>query len=609
MHAERVTACMTAFASAAKNITIYPPNHPRVIERASAFVKEHEVLTSATTELIVGKHSFELDGVAITTDHLAVDWLRRRCRETGIGAIRIERNCRAHDVIAFASALIDYRPSQGVSLADSWCDKTAPVRPLALVIEDRRTPEQTSGATTTITEVAAVDDHTSLRDKLRAIADIPSIRQLAQSIADIDASSEEATEPVSLLAMITEVLPVKCPSDLTGLQKTIESILQRTHEQRQEAARTASNVRSAHLLRSAVDIAKTYFGRSNLGSTGSPQQPSGRPGDEAIQADLGALVRELAELPDASDVRLPPATELVEGAPTTTKELLGICLHGLTSAEAPDVRSNRMRTIATLVQHRPDDCIGVLDSYLLPGSRSNAIRLTVLRTLVDSGLDAIVRDRNYLDDGLLRTGFPEVLPIAARAFASPDEQARVRLALEDLAMMIDNGGAQAVASTGLLEDVATVLLLANCGGKTALQLLAHCESDAQNVQRALLNCVQGLDLPECEEVVVQVCAKGEIPADYVQRLLHSAARNQFDESLRNASAKLIREFVNAHLQELPAATLGPAIDVLQHAPSQETEHFLREIARLGRFSLRPDLRELRQHAVQTLELLSTRGRS
>ncbi|MGK0154679.1 MAG: hypothetical protein ACI9SE_001632 [Neolewinella sp.] len=126
---------MTAFASAIKNITIYPPDHPRVVERASAFVAEHATLEGTANELIFRKHELELDGVAIATDHLAVYWLRQRCRETGIGAIRIERNCQPHDVIAFASALIECRSGSGVSLAETWRDESACVRPVALAIE------------------------------------------------------------------------------------------------------------------------------------------------------------------------------------------------------------------------------------------------------------------------------------------------------------------------------------------------------------------------------------------------------------------------------------------------------------------------------------------
>lgn len=605
-HAERVAACVTAFASAIKNITIYPADHPRVFERASAFIAEHEALGCAAKQLIVGKDDVQLDGVSITTDHLAVDWLRRRCRETGTGAIFIEPNCCAHDVITFASALIACPPGSGISLADSWRDETACIRPLALVIEERRAPEQAGGAATASSEIAKFNPDASLHDKIRAIAGMPSIRHLTKSIAGCDTSDELATESVDLLAMIAEVLPVDCPTDPQGLQETIEDILQRTHGQLQDAARTDSNVRSAHLLRSAVDIAKTYFGRSSKGTTGAPQQPSGRPGDEAIQADLGALIRELKALPDASDVALPPATEFVENAPAMAKELLGICLYGLTSAEQPDVRSNRMRTIAEVVQQRPDDCTDLLDTYLLPGSRSTDMRLRLLRALVDRDLEALVRDRNYLDDALLRAGFPEVLPIAARVFKSPDELARVRQALDDLTTVIKNGGAKAAVSGGLLEDVATVQLLAHCGGKIALQLLANCKSNSPDVQQALLHCVQGIELPKCEQIVMHLYSKSEVPAHYVRRLLRSAARSELDDALRNASGGLIRDFVNAHLQQLPTEILGPAVDALRHAPSQETEQFLHELVRLGRFSLRRDLRELRRHAVQTLAALKTK---
>ncbi len=606
--------CVTAFASAIKNITIYPANHPRVIERATAFVAENKALTGPVNELIIHQDELALDGVSITTDHLAVDWLRRRCRETGIGSIRIERGCAPDDVIAFASALINCRPGSGRSLPDAWRDESASIRPVALVIEEHRSGQNADGTNADeegkpAATVQDIDPNASLQEKLQAIAKLPSVRELANAITTNDASDEQATETFDLLSIIMEVLPVDCPTDPEGLQETIENILRSTHAQLQTAGPSDDKARTAELLRSAVDIAKTYFGRSNKGRESTAKKPSGRPGDEVIQADLAAFLRELAELPDASDLRLPPAAVLAEDAPTTTKELLGICLYGLASNEGQDARSNRIRIIAALVQQRPDDCIEMLDTYLLAGSPSTAVRLTVLRILALKGLDAIIRDRNYLDDALLRAGFPEVLPIAARILTSPAEQARMREALDDLATVIENGGAQALAASGLLDDVATVQMLANCGGKIAPQLLADCESAEPGVQDVLLDYVKRLELPECESVAVNICATNAIPDHYVRRLLRAATRKQVNSAMRNASGKLIRRWLQAHMRLLPAATLAPAVAALKHVPSPETEQFLRELSRLGRFSFSSDLRELRRHAAQTLKTLKTKVRS
>lgn len=264
---DQVQQCVTAFASAVKNITIYPPSHPRVVERASDFSAKFSELTLSQVELVVGKEEFWLDDGAIPAEHMAVAWLLRRCRETGIGAIRIEARCHADDVITFATALINCRARSGTSLTDSWHDVTARVRPIALVIAERRLPDGASnrkGAPTSPrlrngpSQLQTWDATASLPDKLSTIAALPSVRALTEAIAASDTTGEQPNECADLMAMIASVLPVDYPTDADGLQATIENILEQTLDQLQAAARQGSRVRSAHLLRKFLEVNGVY---------------------------------------------------------------------------------------------------------------------------------------------------------------------------------------------------------------------------------------------------------------------------------------------------------------------------------------------------------------
>lgn len=617
---------MTAFASALKNITVYPPEHPRVVERATAFATAYVETVDRPQQLEVHKDGFAFDGERIDTDHLALAWLHARCRETGTGAIHLEPRCGPGDVIRFATAMIECRPGSGTSLAEHFPDASAAVRPVALVVEERNRAAPTAGeATGRAGEQPAqrepagpsiIDATASLTDKLRAIANLPSVVELTEAIAACESNALDPTADQSpneprtgfdLVEVVAEVLPVDCPSDPAGLQETIEDILRRTHAQLQLTANSERSARSADLLRSAVDIAKTYFGRSNEELDRSQEAPRGRPEDDAIQADVALLTVEMAGLPQASDLRLPAADELGEQAPATTRELLGICLHGLVHGTPEARASQRTATITRLVRNHPDECGEVLDSYLQPGAEPVGVRLPVLRALVHSGLDAIVRERRYLDDDLLRAGFPEILPIAARTFATRNEHARVRSALDDLATMIENGGLEVVAQARVLDDIATMQLLIHCGGKAAWQLLSHCAPEAMHAQRMLLQCAQGLQLPEPERVVVHVCASLDLPMDYLRRMLKAAALEQFDEGLRRESAGFLRQWVDANIHKQTASHLATAVQALRFAPGATTTSYLQELARSGRFSLRPGPRELRQHALATLKQLATEG--
>ena len=614
--ADRLAGCVASFASAVKNLTVYPKDHPRVVARADEFAQQFGACVADSQEITVVADGLRLAENEVAPDNLAVQWLAQRCREAGVRAIAIDPGCIPEDVIRFAEALVACRPGSGQSLPQTWHDESARVRPIELVVGDHHSAHggngNGNGSPPPEGELAVQGLRSGLGQQLREIAERPSVRNLIEAIESAggeEYASDEPGKQVDLVGAIGELIPADGPADVDALASTVEDILSRTLGEAMELVRSDRRVRGADVMRSAVQMARAFFARPETDAVAPQALPEGRPEDEHIQADLPALLAELNELPPAHDLRLPAAQELELGAPTTSRELLGICLHGLSETTDKDQRQIRVRWITALCARQPDAGLDVLDAYL--GATSpipQHARMDMLQDLVGAGLHETIRNGGYVDNELLRSGFPEVLALAARALRSPDERHRLRTALDDIAPLLDNGGAQAAADGGHLDATETISLLASTGGRTALQLLAHSRNES-GLREVLLERSRELGLPNTERVALKLHAADQLPRGYLQRLLRACARQDFIGSTRTATAEILCNFLEQNLRELPAVKLSVAIDALEEAPCPQARQCLKSVMRAGRFSLSSELRALRQQAREVLERMDAPRRT
>ena len=605
---------MTAFASAVKNLTIYPATHPRVLARAQEFTTLFEQQDCHVCELILSGKELLLDGKQLPSDHLALKWLSQRARETGLRGIRIERQCRADDVVLFAQALVACRASATVGLADTWDHPDAHVKPLALVVGETRADgkTRTSRAAGNREQAADMTDvGGSLAEKLESVAQSESVQSLLRQIELAGGGDTLGAENVNLLEMIGQLLPVDGPTDIAELTATVEQILARVQGEMHQVIRQDTRVRGAELLRSAVGLARTYFGRTTPEEKNRPELPAGRPEDARIVADVEALLTEYEALPSADGLRLPSSEPLDGRAPAVMHEVLGACLHSLKNTSDPARRRARLRLTAGLVKSYPTGLAEVLDTYLTATDDDQSLpiatRLSMLSGLVEGGLTDLLASRGYLDEEILQAGFPEVLRIAANAFHTEADFARMRRALDMLKPVLQNGGTKAAADAGLLDDEAVARLLARTGGDAALALLSHCESDEPGLLAVLADFVLTLECPPAERAVLRICNAHAVPAYFLRRLLRAADKGKFDDALRRASGELLREHVETHRLDMPLEQLREAIEALGMVPSDETEQLLQRLRTTGRFvNFGARARATRQAAIQTLHTLDQR---
>ncbi|MFN3240843.1 MAG: hypothetical protein ACE37K_04945 [Planctomycetota bacterium] len=489
------------------------------------------------------------------------------------------------------------------------------MRPLELVVGERRSAQATAapdGTPPPAGPPAVPDVPSDLRSLLQRIAERPQVRSLIEALAEAGGdgvATGSTTRQVDLLGVIGARIPADAPTELEPLAATIEQILSRTLEDAIELARCDSQVRGADLMRSAVQVAQTYFGRSDVAPPQSRALPSGRPEDDSIAADLPALLDELRALPAAEDLRLPPAHELDLGAPTIDRELLGICLHGLADATSTERRAALLRWVASTATRAPDGVDQVLHAYLGPHSAlPQPTRLRILSGMLAADLVDTVRHGGYLDDDLLRGGFPEVLALAARTFREPDDFRRLRLALDDIAPLLDNGGADAAADAGHLDADQTIRLLARTGGRAALQLLAR-SRNRDGLRDAMVESARDLGLPDAERIALERNLAERLPRAYQERLLQACADGAFPSALRATTAEILSSYLRGNLRTVPAAELADAVDALEQIPCAQTRTCLEALARAGRFSLSADLRALRQRAREVLDRAFGRARS
>lgn len=589
----RIQSSAQELGSALKNLTIYPPNHPRVQASAATFIERLRALDLATFELSFHEGALSCNGEPIENEHHYLRWLEQRFRETGLRGVRILPDAQADDVVTFATALRDCRKGTGQALIDTWDTGIEHLQPIPLVLDEVRTDgEGTQPRPNRDQQFAA---------NLRAVAEQQTVRSLLSAIEAVGAPAQSTDSEVDLIGAIAELLPAGAPCDAPSLQRLIEGILGSTLSKLHALNGPEGRVRSSERIRTAIQVAQGSGAPSATIAPPDAPPPAGRPEDDGINADRGALLAEYDTLPEDPALQLPPAEVFDTASDLAAAEIAGVLLHGVARIDQP-LDPEQCSRLATLLRDRPS-CRPLLDAYLGPASEASpAARSELLHALLEHGLHSLVQQQGYLDDALLVACYPRSLALAA--LSPPDEAMRGRVAdaLRHLAQCLGPRMLHELAETHL-RDPAVVQLLLRVDGPIAMGLLAHCDQRASAVREVLLQGLRRADgLHELVRAALRALAAEAVPAAWLRRVLRCRGQRSFDHATLHTAGALLREHIQTNRKQLDLGQLLPAIRALRHAPCPESRQLLRNLARSGFASLSARKRAIRRDALLVLAI-------
>jgi hypothetical protein len=274
-----------------------------------------------------------------------------------------------------------------------------------------------------------------------------------------------------------------------------------------------------------------------------------------------------------------------------SRELCGVLLHTLSHSTNEAVLQAASARLAPAVRTLGTLGAKMVDNYINPKDQGTSItqtaRTRILRSLVDGGLEQLVRTERFVDAAFVARGFPEALPLAARVLGQDADGLRtLREGLEMLGTMLPLGGVTAAAKAGVLLDHGVVRALVAIGGDLVLPFLPHAASHgSRDIRQILLDLARNLPLPEPERAALgSVASVDDLPRAYLQNLLTAVSQKKFDETQRAATGRLLRAAVERSYKRGDHEGLLAAIDNLRHVPEPETRALLRFLATTGRFT-------------------------
>jgi hypothetical protein len=594
---------LTAFATALKQSTIYPAGHPRVRQGIGDFLAPFAQRERPYTLLLRGS-IFHAEGCAIRADHASTRWLAERVRELGLRGLELTPACTVDDVLELAAVFRDARRNR----AATWPADHPRLRALPLTFTGRHHESAGAAPDESIAPFASLPPHVGA--VLVGLRDTEQFQQRLRQIERI-ASTEEsnAQRDVDVLAAIGALIPEHVASDPCRVTTMVQRILDDFATELEQLAARDKPGNTPRLGRRIVEFARRYF-PSDVAEDKPALPPAGRPEDAKIQADIGALVRELAGLP-----RDLPGTKCDVAAAAGRAlghEVLGIQLHAFANAAEPKTATTLTSLLRKHAAERPE----LLDPYLQPGATDTVLpgkrRAQLLGLLVEAGHVALAHARGYVDETLVTRGFPEGLPLAARVLGADANGAAVlRRGLATVALALTTGGVDAALACGALRDPVVLRALLGAGGDEARRLLlAAAKAEPRVARTAILAHLRTRALPELAALVLRTHRNDEaLTAKYVGSLWLTCDSGRPDPATDAASAELLVRAVAAN-DAIPHADRIAALSYLHLAPRGAVEVLLRRLAREGRFTRwGREARELRLHARRALALLhTTRGR-
>lgn len=592
---------VTAFATALRNIAVYPADHPRVVQAADGCLAQFLALGGGQRPVAVAMRGnfLVVDGRKVPAGEGLAAWLVHRLRTAGLRGVAVEPTCTTVDLVAFAAALNRARARPDATGDAAWPADHPRLRPLDLVfagafLDAGESPDDEMDGP----PVDPVDEPAdpAVRARRRQVLDhLAADRRIRQRLVAIElgcaAAGSGTDRDVDLLAAVAAMLPANIANQPARIAEVVDTILAQVERELPPIVRGTSEIAGAELLRTAVGIARRYF-HTKATAPHAPHLPSGRPEDERISADLPALLQELDALPDRPDPTLPPAAHFQADHPQMATELLGIHLHTFVTTGRAEVRLAARERLVRCLAELDGNRRAVLAAYLgrrhQPAPCGENVRLQLLTMLVEAGQTQLLRDLEYVDATFIARSFPESLRLAARVLGrTPEDLTILRDGLAAIAPMLALGGAEAAAKSGVLQDAAVVDALLAVGGSCVLPLLPHLAHKASaEVQRRLCAYLGKLQLPAAEAAAVTTSvAPLSLPTTYLHDLLRAAALGRYDAALRAATGGVLRRNVLQGLDRLPMPRILDLVAALRHAPGPETTELLQQLAARNRLAV------------------------
>jgi hypothetical protein len=588
-------ALVRAFTTMWRNSRIYAPDHPRVGSAVTAALTEITALRENRGPLLLQVRESTL-WVGAASLPIADDDARalvERLREIGWRGIEIGGGCADSDLRTMLDYLQRQRGRPSEQILAGWPIDPNHLRPLALVYDGHFDANAVPGGGGSGSSTAGAGGgapagprrpgrHAQLAPHVQRVLERlgadPEVRRRLQAVDKMTAAgTAEATVSVDVLERIGALLPADVGADAEAIEGVVRTILERVERDLSEVVRLGARVRGGGLLRLALDVARQFFRTSSLPAAAREGLPTGRPEDDKITADVDLLLAEIEDIPPGSKLNLPHASDLV-----TAREVLGAFLHTLIHGNTKVATTKLVTMLRDLFGNHGERLTPVLDPYLRgdrKDAQKEAIRLQILRALVEIGGPAMLCARRYIDAQFLAARFPELLPLCARALGGdPAGREVLRVGLERVAQMLSLGGLEAAERSGVLADPVVVDALLAVGGPVARSLLPVIARQATGpALEQVLAHVRTLPLPPLALATLEVAAASDLPEGHLSRLIVAYQERRPGFANDAESAAILRNNVQRleDKGELPA--LLRAIELLRLAPGEETELLLQRL--------------------------------
>lgn len=602
-----------------KSCAVYPPDHPRVREPAVQLAEllGHCIDAPNWFRVRVRGDDLVIGARVIDVQHPLVRWMWSRLREARLAGVEFGPRVDPESLMEFAVVLNDCSPLTGRTFDSCWPANHAKIRPLELVFAGGYggqagddPPDAPVGPPATGSAGTGAQDVWKL-DVVRQLANDRRVQDRLQSIERQCAAArqEGPVASIDLVAGIVDLLPIEVAGNLEEAGHVVTSALETVQRAVSELGDEGNAVTDAELTRTALNVAKKYFGKSANGTRIEPGLPTGRAEDDLITADLGQLLAEFELLP-VRQQPLPPVAALRADAPAMAAELSGVYLHVLSAAERPETREALARVLPRTLRalRRQDD--GVLETYLGDGAATDPrTRFELLTFLCEHGCEEMVRSREFLTPQLFEATFPRALPLYARVLGGELRGLDVlRRSLAAVGARRLTEGAEQLARSGELLQAAVQAAILALGADVAMpfvqRMVRHLTPDERS---RVVVFLRSLPLPDAEVAALRcIEPPSALPVRYLEDVCRIAVTRAEDADTRRLSSRLLRAYVNR--EDVPLERRLVAIAGLRHHTDPETQTLLRLLAQTGRFTQHGvEARAVRRQAREALSRIVRPG--
>jgi hypothetical protein len=608
---ERLMACL-------KVSFLYPAGSDRVVEAGDSLREVVHLNRDENGVAVVKVIGGEITVNEEPTEprQTFADWLRELFYECRLGGVALRPDLTHESLGEFTARLRKAKIEQKGDFAADWPVERLDVRPIDLMFRgfhrdiDGLAPDLVDAASPMLTEPLSPDSaQHSLAEKLAEEEDIAERLERLRDEWKKDSGPVIETARVDLMAEIARILPAEALRNFNRAKRLVHQVLDslETYRPGQDTTGRTVDPAIADLHSMALRVAKRFFDVKVPQQEPDPDDdlPEGRPGDEGIQGDLGALLTEFGELPDATGLTFPTSDDHLGG------ELLGIYLHRLIVEEDPVERDLLAPLLEKNLADATDAKIAVLNSYLRPcltgdpESAQQSVNWRIIDLLRAQGMLDVLQKSGYLTPELAATLFPEFFGLFLDSLKPSSEEDRERLrravvlighermraATNELIgekRILTKSRIRMVLSVESVDVVPLIGIFAqNCGAETRSRI-------------ALL--LRKLEPPAAESAALRAVSPELLPGGYLRDLCQSDWSGE-NEKLREYSLFLLKKFITDTASDASLTDNRVyAIRALRELPSAETLEFLTQLSRSGRLLRQSkSARTVRQAAARTIE--------